>query len=429
MNLTDRLIKTAKATGKDEFLNDGAGLYLRVAPTGAKTWLYRYKKDNKITKWVDLGQYPAKSLSVARVEAASIKQLRREGIDPIDERNRLEALRQSAIEKESAEAAAIQARATVHAFFERWMRTEITPKRKDQGAEVRRFFEKDVLPQLGSMPVEDVQKRHIFQIIEAIKLRGGNGRMASQGLANLRQMFRYAVETDILKFDPTASIRKDRLHQANERERVLSAEEIQLLVRKLPAAKIGQQGELALFAVLSTCCRIGELLKTELTDIDFNSRTWRIPALNSKNGKEHRVFLSDFALNLFTVLAKRAGDLGSKWLFPATNKDGHLYEKSLSKQVGDRQRPGLPPMTGRTKLVDALVLPNGHWTPHDLRRTGATIMGELGISSDVIERCLNHTEQNKMKRIYQRQSYANEMMDAWSRLGAQLEELVTPQQK
>ena len=65
-----------------------------------------------------------------------------------------------------------------------------------------------------------------------------------------------------------------------------------------------------------------------------------------------------------------------------------------------------------SKDVDALVLPGGKWTPHDLRRTAATTMAELGALPDVVEKCLNHTEVGKVKRIYQRAQYEGPMRDA-----------------
>ncbi|MFZ5525349.1 MAG: site-specific integrase, partial [Pseudomonadota bacterium] len=94
--------------------------------------------------------------------------------------------------------------------------------------------------------------------------------------------------------------------------------------------------------------------------------------------------------------------------------------KTVTKQVADRQR-GKNPMSGRTKLVDTLTLPGGQWRPHDLRRTGASMMAELGVLSDVVERCLNHAEENKMKRIYQRATYEAQMQEAWRMLGQRLE--------
>ena len=77
-------------------------------------------------------------------------------------------------------------------------------------------------------------------------------------------------------------------------------------------------------------------------------------------------------------------------------------------------------MKNRSKLTDALILPRGKWTPHDLRRTGATLMGGLGVRPDVIEKCLNHVEQNALVRIYQRQSLEAEQREAWRLLGERL---------
>jgi len=77
-------------------------------------------------------------------------------------------------------------------------------------------------------------------------------------------------------------------------------------------------------------------------------------------------------------------------------------------------------MTGRSKDVDALVLPGGKWTPHDLRRTAATTMAEFGALPDVVEKCLNHTEVGKVKRIYQRAQYEGPMREAWKALGGRL---------
>ena len=75
---------------------------------------------------------------------------------------------------------------------------------------------------------------------------------------------------------------------------------------------------------------------------------------------------------------------------------------------------------GRSKQVDALVLAGGKWTPHDLRRTGSTLMAELGALPDVVERCLNHKEEKKVKRIYQHAQYGGAMRDAWKLLGKRL---------
>jgi site-specific recombinase XerD len=102
----------------------------------------------------------------------------------------------------------LEARVAVRGLFVRWRDTELT-NRKDV-KEVSRMFEKDVLPVLGNLFVEDVRKGHITQVTDALLMRGVK-RMAKMILGLIRQMFRFAVDRGIIEFDPTASIRKAKI--------------------------------------------------------------------------------------------------------------------------------------------------------------------------------------------------------------------------
>ena len=420
--LTDKFIKATKGTGKDQFWGDGAGLYLRVSPTGSRVWVYRYKDSTGKTHWLDIGAYPSTSLSEARAHAAALKVKRRNGIDPTVERASNQAEKLAIEAAKTSKITEMNARMTVHSLFDRWMSLEIS-KRKDKGAETCRMFNKDILPSLGGMAVADVKKLDIAKIIDIVQSRGGEGRMAAMTLAGMRQMFRFAVERDVIESEPTATIRKSRIHKAVERDRVLTKDEIGLLVEKLPASGLNESGQLAVYAMLATCCRVSELSQANTADLNLTAKSWRIPVENTKNKKEHIVALSPFALEIFRKLLDRSDLFGGQWLMPAMHKPGPVNEKTLTKQIGDRQRPGLAPIQGRSALTEALVLPGGKWTAHDLRRTGATLMSEIGVRPDVIDKCLNHTEQNKMKRIYQRHDYKDEMQAAWRLLGTKLERL------
>ena len=70
---------------------------------------------------------------------------------------------------------------------------------------------------------------------------------------------------------------------------------------------------------------------------------------------------------------------------------------------------------------DALKLCGGQWRPHDLRRTGASAMAELGALPDVIEKCLDHTEESMRKRMYLCATYEGPMRDAWRLWGERLD--------
>jgi integrase len=105
---------------------------------------------------------------------------------------------------------------------------------------------------------------------------------------------------------------------------------------------------------------------------------------------------------------------------------GPVSSKTVTKQLGDRQRSAEQSIIGgRSINSKALLLPAGKWTPHDLRRTGATMMTAIGVLPEVAERCLNHLDENKIKRTYQRHRYQMEMADAWRRLGNHLDALVS----
>jgi integrase len=200
---------------------------------------------------------------------------------------------------------------------------------------------------------------------------------------------------------------------------VLSEEEIRDLSLRLPSANITNITECALWLVLATGCRIGELLSAEWKHVNSESGVWIIPAENSKNGKPHTVYLSDFALRYFREL--RAINGNSPWCFPNRLGDKHVCVKTVTKQLGDRQRTGdTKPLSGRSLQTNALSLCGGKWTPHDLRRTAATLMTALGVLPEVAEKCLNHTEESRVKRTYQRYNYDAEKREAWNLLGKRL---------
>jgi integrase len=98
--------------------------------------------------------------------------------------------------------------------------------------------------------------------------------------------------------------------------------------------------------------------------------------------------------------------------------------KSLAKQLSDRQRTDEGRMSGRSKSVSALVLPGGRWTPHDLRRTAASLMAGLGFSGDVIDECLNHQIESRVRRTYIRDRREADQVRAFDALGDRLAELV-----
>lgn len=439
-NITDRQM-SAKPGSSDRWLSEtiiwGHGsLVARITPSGERLFYFRYVDSQGKRATYPIGSYSRDGVSMmtladARKRTAELATLHKNGIRDIREYIEAEQLTAVAArnaelarlenERAQAEAAAavLAARQTVTTVFERWMKIDIA-NRKDGGAEVRRMFEKDVLPYIGNRFVADVKKGDITEVTDTMLARGVN-RAAKIAFSLMRQMFRFAVDRDLIEHDPTASIRKAKIGQRDtERDRVLSAEEIKLLAKNIQDARLLITTEAAIWIALATCCRIGELLGARWEEVNLEAKTWVIPSQNSKNGKPLLIYLSDFAVRQF----ERVKTISSKseWCYPNTNNSGPVSSKTVTKQLGDRQRqPDQGVMSRRSAKPHALLLTGGKWTPHDLRRTGATMMTALGVLPEVAERCLNHTEEKQVKRIYQRHSYAKEMSEAWFLLGQHIE--------
>jgi integrase len=113
----------------------------------------------------------------------------------------------------------------------------------------------------------------------------------------------------------------------------------------------------------------------------------------------------------------------SPWVFPATDPAKPVCIKSFGKQLADRQRQPERRMSRRTKSTLALTLEGGRWTAHDLRRTAATVMARLGVSTDTIDECLNHKVKSKVARIYIRDRREADQARAFDALGAHLQRL------
>ena len=190
-----------------------------------------------------------------------------------------------------------------------------------------------------------------------------------------------------------------------------------------------KEAQLALWICLGTICRIGELLKTEWKHINFEQRTWFIPAANTKGEQGRKsdqiIYISDFTIDKFEQLHAITG--ASKWVFPGRITNSHVDIKTVSKQVGDRQVK----FKSRTRKLknrvedNSLVLGNEDWTPHDLRRTGATMMQKLKISREVINLCQNHVIGSKVDRVYLLDDYADDKREAWGKLGDRIEAILS----
>lgn len=448
--LTVRGIEALKPKDTAYKVTADRGLYLRVAPDGTKTWLVRYVvAGNQIQArlarpYGSSGTDGHMSLAQAVTENARIQSLAREGID--FQVQRAEAHRAAA----EAKAAEVAANASFRTLFETWLADGVS--RKDGNAELRRSFEKDVLPTIGDKPVRELGDTHFLDLLRNVGRERGRARTAERMLTETRQMFRWAIKRQpwrslLCNGNPAELVELKQVvpqgYEPGVRNRTLSASEVRELRdifasmaaayedaknKRVAERPVQRETQLALWICLGTACRIGELLQARWEHVDLEKATWFVPRENTKTQVDWEVYLSDFALEQFEALQVLTGE--TAWCFPARQQEGHVFVKTVSKQVGDRQTrfKNRKPLAHR-RNDDSLVLSdgkNGEWTPHDLRRTASTMMQALRISPDVIDRCQNHVlPGSKVRRHYLHHDYAEEKREAWRLLGERIQAILS----
>jgi len=434
--LTDTAIRSWLQKEGPDSLHDGGGLYLRRRASGAFWALRQTNAETGERTWAGIFPdvaYPAATLKAARRKA--IEARLRATDKPTDIVRERRAAKETA--RTDAAEAALEAtrRLTVRQLFDRWAATDLVPHtradgkrtgRKDGGLYSREQFDRRIFPTLGAVHAVDVRKGDVLAILDAVKAEG-KLRTCNVLLADLKQMLRFAVAREIIPHSPLETVTKRNAGGAEtERERVLTLDDLRGLAGSLSAAGMHRRSVLAVWVILATGCRIGELMGAQWQHVDTSARTWHLP--ETKNERPHTIHLSAFALAQFEALAelKEADEQGKAlpWVFPNTKGEGAVCVKSFGKQLADRQRPPERRMQHRSKATASLTLPGGKWTAHDLRRTAATIMAGLGVSGDVIDECLNHVIESRVRRTYIRDRRPVEQARAFDALGTRLSALI-----
>ncbi|MCL8307617.1 tyrosine-type recombinase/integrase [Pseudomonas putida] len=405
--------RNAKPGSKQYELLDSKipGLELRVNARG-KEWSLRYRLkvgEKWLNKRLPLGDFPAVTVANARAAAQQAKTDISRGSDPMGARQKEAELRAEEIKAKALEEAS---KVPVVEAFERWMRSDKPTGRADGGAELRRLFQRDVLPSLGKKTMSEVTRADILEIIDEILARGAN-RMAQSAFADIRQFFEFATEREIISANPCAQIKKSSIGKKPQpRERYLDPWEIRELDQALRNCSLNRVTQIIYMLQIGLTCRINELCQAAWSEIDWIRREWTIPAAKNKSRREITVALSRYSLSLLRELQGLTGH--TPWLYPGLDEYKPVNRKQATNHARDRQRPvGEEPIQGRTVQTRSLVVGSEPWKTHDLRRSGTTLMQRMGIQTEVSDRCLNHTEGNKTKGVYHRHEYDTEMKRAW----------------
>ena len=392
--LTVRFVEAVKPNGgRSDYRDDQVtGLMLRVTAGGAKSWSVQFvRKSDGRKRRITIGTYPAFTLDGARTEARGLIARVSRGEDPTAERKpRVEVF-------------------TFGKLADLWLERYARPGKVASAVYEDTFMlNKDIRPAIGGTKAEEVVKRDIILIADAMVVRGAKIR-CNRAIKLVRSIYRWGIAEDFVALDPTLGIKPRTVERP--RERVLSEAEIAIVWHELDTTPMSRGLQLAIKLALVTGQRIGMvegMAKTEL-DLTLANPIWTVPGMRTKNRELTRVPLSPRAIKLIAEASALSGD--GVYVFPSPVGQGPITGHAATRAM-TRARPHLT-------VTDFRI--------HDLRRTCASGMAASGINPYTIALVLDHISMTKASitnSVYIKYSFDKEKRHALEMWASYLERVV-----
>ena len=373
--LTARRVETAKGPAK---LTDEHGLYLRVSPRGAKSWIQRLTIQGRRTDNA-VGHYPSMSLAEARAAAFERWKVAKAGRDP----RTAEGRPASPTFAEAAEA--------VIALHEPTWRS---PK---SGPQWRASLQTYAHPVIGDLPVAEITPGHVMAVLQPIW--GEKRETARRVKQRISAICRWAVAQGHRTDDPAGAVVDAALPRNGVERRhmpALSYAEVAACIARVRAsARASSSSKLALEFLILTAARSAEVRKATWDEMDIDGATWTVPAERMKANREHRVPLSGRALELLEEAAELSD--GSGLVFPGVRPGRPLSENTHAKLLREL---GFDAVTHGFRSSFRDYAAEQTHTPHA-----------------VMEAALAHTVKNKAEAAYARSDLFEKrrrLMESWA---------------
>jgi integrase len=379
---------------------DGGGLYLLIGPTGAKSWVYRFRERGRLRE-MGLGPVHTISLAQARERARLCREQRLDGLDPIEARKAVRA--QTRLDLARAMTFRQCAEAYIAAHQAGWT----NPKHAAQWPATLGAY---VYPILGAVPVQAVDVGLVMKALEPIWTK--KAETASRVRGRIESVLDWATTRGYRTGENPARWKGHLENLLPKKAKVRQVEHHAALpYAELPAfiAELRRQegiGARALEFAILTASRTGEVLGARWSEIDLERRLWVIPARRMKAGREHRVPLSEPALSILAAVGEvRESDL----VFP-----------------GGRDRQ---PLSNRAMLA-VLQRMGRVETVHGFRSTFSDWCTEqTNFPSEARELALAHSVGTAVERAYRRTDLfekRRQLAAAWARFCATQTDNVVP---
>lgn len=383
--LTHQIIKGMKPPEKAIAYYDEveSGLILRLSKAGTKTFAYRYRFAGKNRRFT-IGKFPAVSLSEARKEVQRLKVEVNRGNDP-------QAKKQA--KKNRPEPKKFED--LVKQFKAKHLPTLKASTQKTYSERI----DSELLPVFEGRPVKDISRGQIMELLEEIAYVRGKPTHSNRVRAILSSMYSFGVQREIAEDNPVKTIKP--LGKEIKRERVLTEAEIKKLW-ELFSTMIEPSGSL-LKILLLLGQRKGETSSMKWNQVKDN--IWTIPKEQTKAGRKHYVPLPPLAIEIIKRLEN-----DSPYVFQSYLKKGEPI-----KWING----GFNQLAEEAGITDIRI--------HDLRRTAATYMAELGVDRTILGKVLNHkglAGDSQVTARYDRYSYMDEKEQALNRWSYKLQQII-----
>ena len=310
MKLSATRVKALRDPGR---YSDGDGVHLFIGKNGRKSWVQRITVDGR-RRDIGLGGYPTVSLAQARKRASDNLEAIGNGRDPVADKRR-----------PSMPTFSEAAYAVHEANKPRWRNGSHT------SAWIQ-TLERHAFPKIGNKHIDTISRTDVLTVLTPIwSTRPETARRVRQ---RMRTTFRWAMANELIETNPAGeaidgalpSMPKVKAHL-----RALPYQEVGSALKTIDASQTSLAAKRCLKFLVFTAACSGEARGATWDEIDLEDATWTIPSSRVKAGVEHRVPLSDQALDVL-MLAHQLED-GSGLCFPSPLRPGRMLSDMTMTKI------------------------------------------------------------------------------------------------
>lgn len=385
MPLTDSQIKRLKPSdtctpSRPDKYSDGNNLRLWVRSTGSKVWVCDYKYADK-RQSLTIGKYPSMSLADARQRNQQIKDLIGQGINPKQEKKRLQS--------------DTDGTKTFDAIAQRWhddRKSHIAPTTYSRDYSQ---YQRDIKPTIGHLNIDEITAPDILAIGKAVEARGATD-MARRAIRQTGQIFKQAIREGLITHNPANDLTEAlQPHKVKHHSRITS-QQLPKLLQDIDAYGGDVLVKLGFWFMCYTFVRTQELRLMEWSEVDYKAKIWRIPAEKMKMDRPHLVPLTPQTMKILQEI--KAKGFSDKYVFFNTTT---RKPYSTNAFITALWRMGY----------------KGRMTGHGFRGLASTTLHEQEFMHEAIELQLAHEKENKISKAYngaQHLPYRTDMMHQWA---------------